>query len=78
MLIVNASKFLKERFKSFHNNQVIPAASIFDTHPWPQGSDALTFYGDSEISISAEHFKPALENTQLDAVAAENEWHDIN
>ena len=61
MLIVNASKFLKEMFKSFNNNQVILAASIFDTHRWPQNPDDLTLYGDSEISIFAEHFKPALE-----------------
>ena len=72
--IVNASKFLKE---TFNNNQVISAASIFDVHLWPQDPDALTFYGDSEISVLAEQFKPALENAQLDSVAAENEWHDL-
>ena len=76
--VVNTtSQYLANRFDNFEHDPVLVAAHILEVGYWPNDPEPFAIFGEEEINVLAERFKPLLEKNDFDQKEALSEWLDL-
>ena len=73
--VVNTtSQYLANWFDNFEHDPVLVAAHILEVGYWPNDPEQFAIFGEEEINVLAECFKPLLEKNDFDQEEALSEW----